>query len=1051
MGPIVGIVALVGTVYSAIQQRKAQKRAAAQARQAARDAAAISARVNPSGREVPLIYGRWGTYGTIAYVATGDNLPSLWVATVMGNLRPGKGLSNRRQYLLVQSILGVGPMSSVKHILIDDEHGLTDMDSKIYGTSAHHFWSNATAMASLYAKRFTQTGATDGRPGNTTGERTDNSKFTGFSYIDNFYFLNLDDPAYQALPEAFYICNGKGVPIITGAGKLQNSIVASDNAARVLLDYLVGSMGEIDYGPKIPFAEIDADSFRTAITVAGEVVQGAGNVDWNRGFPQAVNDNFKTKYDDYSDRMLGIGFSGINDSGLETWYGETISIIRYSFNGSIPTDKDYQATILQILESMPGAMFFRSLHAKWKLVLPDSTRSASAQSVGTITDDYLIGGLRIEYPDSSDKLNGLTGRYSNIQTDFAGESQYVHIEDGFAEDGNRDLLDTIDLIGCHNPYTAFARLRTEIMISRRVRYSFEMTARGYIYEPGDVIRLNSVRNAVDKYIRIESVGVNERLNIQIAGIEFEPSDYAFITGAKYTPEDQNTTLFSNPAPDVDVDFVTYGRKFQFRASVSAARGSRYDSLEFQKQQVIVNDPESPVQGYSFFAWGYLTTSGYWAFAYPQSAIPALRGNWIPGRRYETPLEVWSGNVQNSRATNWRARTIKDGVASAWGAETRIPIIVNTLDAELIVPEVSAVSATYVPAGTDPAKNDLEITVRAPETQPDSIHHYEAIAYKNRIMTSVDFDGNISKVLAITEAGASANYEAANPLRIGEEWSIAVRSAKINGVVGPYSTDQYVIVEDILQANNVTVEPTIEIVGAEVLKEGVAVWRWTVTIGRHIDNPIDFRIVWIHWKMANETVWKRFEPSKIFGAMPTEGNATIAVGQTSASFTFDQDRMGNSGAISIRARLSKYNAAANIAANVSRWGSADSNNQGAVLAATSSRVFASMIQGLLNNVQVVRVYVWIDRHADESSRTRAEVEMTWSSVAGSSFTRTIFGFGVWNVFAADLVDSTGQSVCFRMRYIDSAGNGLTAWTDYTCMDQPARSTLPTSPPTNDPTT
>ena len=1070
MGQVIGIIAFIGSVYTSIKQRKAQKRAAAQARQAARDSAAVQIRVNPSGSEVPLLYGRWGTYGITAYVASADNLPfvptRLDGTAFLGRLAGGgKGLNNRRQYLLAQTILGVAPMVSLKNIFLNDlsviathTQSLVRLpdDTKIWGQSTHLFTIGNTdtsvlSQTLLAAQRFTADSSYNGIPGNRSGERTSDSRFRGFSICDNYYHLNLDDPAFNGLPEAFFILEGKATYSISSDGRLSENIVehgVSNNAVWVLLDYLVGNahVPGLNYGPKIPFEQIDADSFRSAGAIADEVVLGSGNVDWNKGLPTQVNDNFKTKYDDYSDRIVALGFADINDSGLDTWYRENLNIRRYQYDGEVATNKDYQSAILQILESMPGAVFFRSLHAKWKIVLPDSSRSAETQSVMTITDDFLIGGVRVEYPDSSDKLNGLTGRFSNIQTDFAGDSQYVHIEDGFAEDGDRDLLDTIDLVGCNNPYTAFSRLRTEIMISRRIRFSFEMTARGYVLEPGDVIRLQSDSAGWDKYIRINSVGVNERLNILVNGIEFEPSDYAFITGPKYTPGQQNTSLFSNPAPDLQVEFITYGSQFQFLVAVDPARGANYDTLEFQKKSQDLEDDDST----GSWLFGYLTTSGFWAFVASQDDFPALRQTWIVGREYRTPLATWLGNANNSLPTQWRGRNVKSGIPSEWSAETRIGRIQTTLDADLPVPTISAAEISYAVAGDDPAQNELQITVNAPVTNITEIDHFEAFYEKNRVGTKQDFQGDISKVLAAAMGGLEVDFNEANPGRVGSEYAISLRSAKKNGVVGPYSSEEIVLIEPIDPSINITVVPAMEITGEEAFEEGIKIWRWTVTITRHVDNPSDFRIVWLHTKLVDETLWKRYQPSVEYGAAPggfndDNANAIINTGDSSVSFEVDVPRVFGGGAMSFRARLSKYDASPLLPANVSQWGSVNTANQ-SVLTAPETSIFA-VLRHPASGANV-NVYYWIDRASSESTMGRYEVEMIWSGTEPASTqnrnNQTLFG--EW-VLMGGVVNSQSQTICIRMRFVDASGVAITGWTPYTCLTQPLRSTLPSGVPNN----
>ena len=981
MGPVLGVVAFTASIYTAIKQRKAQRRAAEAARQAARDAAAVQVRNGPAASPIQVLYGRIGTYGIKAYVTTGDNLPLIGGTTTiegssntLGSLRPGSGQSRKRQYMLVQTILSVAELEQMMHVIVNDE-SIRDVDSKINGASVHLFHGNLPAAASSGAIKFTadEEYLVEGvdRSGNKKLERTANSKYSGLTYTDNYYYLNLDDPAFNSLPDAFYSLKGRKVQALTRISRSNpyqlQPTAFSANAVLVLFDYLTGGGASqtLKFGPQMPAGNIDLDSFGAAYELANDVVLGQSNADWKLALPAEVNRNFNSNYAKYSDRLTGLGFGSINDDGIRRWHSEDVQFLRYEYNGAIDTDTDYQSTIIKILSSMPGASLFRSLHNRWRLVLPNPFATAAAQSQMTIMDDVLIELPTIDYPDSADKLNTLTGKFHDLQTDFAGNSITVQLVDSLAEDAGTVLADTIDLHGCNNRYHAYSRLRTEILLSRRNRYKWTMTPAGYLLEPGDVVRLDSDAVAVDVYVRIDSVGVTDKLNIVVEGIEFMPSDYAFIAAPKKLPELQDHGLANVATPEMSVYYVTYGNDLSYWVTVTPAAGKRYDSLEFQRHTGRLSthpfDPNAPT-----WLWGYRNNSGYFDFVGDKTSIPSNAIAWIPGTAYQTVQEAYPANIvhgpsevelQNTSETRWQARAVRGSEVSNWTDEIHIIIpTTRTLDNSIPMPDVVLTSS--------PSKNTVARTVGvegniAAGGDWAGIDHFEVGYILNSAVGQPAAPNSESDNITIIDDNIELigdrtfthdiPYNSAGFL--GDQWAFTARAVKRNGVVGRWNTVKQPVFHDF--SDDLTLPgPVISGIVLELhpTHPDEAPPRWLLNGNVNRPAGTDNWLYWIEWRPTGNANWYRMTPlwryntqhrgvnqgTNIYPYYADMYHIVPARSSSGGLNSVEVERVPSGGSMDFRMRLTRegasatgYNGNLGAAANITRWSNAiTSGNQSA---------------------------------------------------------------------------------------------------------------------------
>ena len=163
----------------------------------------------------------------------------------------------------------------------------------------------------------------------------------------------------------------------------------------------------------------------------------------------------------------------------------------------------------------------------------------------------------MSYPDSTDKLNQLDVRYANINKDFAQDTLTFPADGSTAlttlltEDNQLSLRDTRDVIGVNTVYHAQSVASNIIAQSRREVYDFTTRPAGFIYEPGDVLRLVDDLAGIDVFVKILTTRVNEQLNVEMTAIRFDPDDYGWRI-QNIENVDDPTDLVSDPGAPASV-------------------------------------------------------------------------------------------------------------------------------------------------------------------------------------------------------------------------------------------------------------------------------------------------------------------------------------------------------------------------------------------------------------------------------------------------------------------------------------------------------------------
>ncbi len=540
MGISAVVAAVISLGASAYQGRQARKKA-----KRAREAA-LGQQVRPSNSAspVPIHYGYISTPGIRVWTETG---PTFNTTTYPGNLpRLGK-LSNpnnegaKNEYLCAQHVIGAGEISGVSEMWSDQ----LKPDTEYINGSSWGDWKFGEASSAA---------------GHFNSARN-NAKFTGLSYATTVHKLNREDPQYGGAPEVTFFIKGNKINTLSMAGNvvsLSANKTFSNNVSEVLLDYLTST----SYGLGWSLTDdIDLDSFYRAKVIADQVMQAQGTT--ANQIPSSVEFNATDKfpYNYFSESRNAWREAGDGDTYLEAYQsfglvGNTGSrpgwqdrrsvyqasdlssdMKRYEFNGVLSTDNTHRDNISSILQVVPGYSFFRSPTGKWKLVFPDSVTDEATQSVAVIDDSDLVRNISIEYPDSNERLNQLDIKFSNRNKEFADDSvSYPAVSTDTKSlyfqlqqlDQNKLLSEVIDLSGIVDEYHANAWASNTIFISRRPTYSFETRPKGFLYEPGDIIKLEDTAAGVDAFVKIIDTRVLANLNIQFTAVFFDKADYGWL-------------------------------------------------------------------------------------------------------------------------------------------------------------------------------------------------------------------------------------------------------------------------------------------------------------------------------------------------------------------------------------------------------------------------------------------------------------------------------------------------------------------------------------------
>ena len=495
---------IISIGIGAYQQRQARKRAR-RAREKFEANAGITARPESGGQAIPLAYGATAVNGILAYaqtrsIVTDDMVPDTW-----GALEAGEAKSYA--FLLAQYVLCAAGGITVRDIHVD---GIPYKDEQLAKVAAHAFHEGtAAAEATAFSE-----------------ERTDAEVFAKLAALTGVYKYDIDDPVFGGIPQVTVFIEGRKVKRVTPAVALSAAGTYSVNTVRVLMDFLMDPV----WGPGLKVGDLDLSSFRRGQGIADRIMQGAASDIWSNPYPSELNGLYGTSYRTWGDYFHALGLARESDSGVPGWHGAAAPVVRrYEFHGVLYNTENWGDTVEAILETMPGARLFRSLEGKYRLGIPDPLDNARALPI--ITDAELLAPPELEEPDSEIRLNSVVVRFANVLLDNAvdtlewpppGSALAAKL---LAEDGGVLLTETVTVEGVNNVSAAAAWSANYVLQSRRPTAKWTMTRLGFIYEPGDLVRLRSDRQGIDIDVVVQRVSSTRTWEAQLEGQQYHPADY----------------------------------------------------------------------------------------------------------------------------------------------------------------------------------------------------------------------------------------------------------------------------------------------------------------------------------------------------------------------------------------------------------------------------------------------------------------------------------------------------------------------------------------------
>ena len=491
--------------------------------------------IDDSGANIPITYGTTVVRGLQCYIQIGNGITQAQTDALNASGLKFGGLERRddedkREYLIQQWVLSVGGTRGIKTALINgtpversqDEDGYSGLivgESKPDGGVSA--FGVSLASSDLYP-----------------AEIDANSKFTGLAYATTLAWNRRGSrPRWGGPPIVEYIQEGRAVlqPSADGTGTFSNAVpdaMPANNLVACVYDYLVSA----PTGPKLDAAtRIDAASFGAGWRVAQRVVQGTDTATDDQN-----DSDERTRYQDWITAQgiggVGVmaGVSGLRNTSWDTSLA-TRDLLRYEFNGSIPSDTSWQEAIVDyLLSGAPGVTVWLGRDGRYRVAVVNSQVPRADQVTLDLTAQNIeLDSLRRIFPNLKTRLNTAAVQYSDREQTMVRDvlvwpprtsDDYT---DYIAEDG-RELGTTIDSRGITSRYHAAALARTAVRLSRRPVWELEIVGRDALSaHPGMICTLTHDDAPAGTFVRLERVKGTGRQSVQCTAREFYRSDFAW--------------------------------------------------------------------------------------------------------------------------------------------------------------------------------------------------------------------------------------------------------------------------------------------------------------------------------------------------------------------------------------------------------------------------------------------------------------------------------------------------------------------------------------------
>ena len=489
----------------------------------------VTTRGNQSNRPIPVCYGQSWTKGLENPLKTNKAFSKDKTFPGFGRVRITDADSNigtsvlpagshtEQRYAVSEYTISVGENDRMVDCFIDGVPITTEKYKNTYFLT----WANYTNINSL--RNLIRLGRNN--------ERGDNLRATGLCVAAGIFYLDItlgtteetkdQRPPYQNQPDLDFFLLGRKIRTLdTQLNARSNARVYSNQSVDVLYDYLTDK----DFGPGLVVDEdIDLASFVSARDP--RLISELGD------YPSELNTIQGTRFSTWAEYWNTVT-TPLAIQRLQ--YGDVYSTLtRHQFNGNPTTQRKWMDTVDIFTETIPGSFPFRDNKSQYRLSVVDFQTPAELQSVMTIDESLLVKPAVESALDADQRVNRFTCKYADIELDLAGNTLEFPRPGSLldlqlqAADGNRVFRRQEQLEGINNIYQARSFAATEILISRRRTYSWQMNIVGMWLEPGDIIRLIDPLQNIDSYVRIEEKNPPEDdLTFKFSGVEFYHLDYA---------------------------------------------------------------------------------------------------------------------------------------------------------------------------------------------------------------------------------------------------------------------------------------------------------------------------------------------------------------------------------------------------------------------------------------------------------------------------------------------------------------------------------------------
>ena len=472
------IIKIAISAFSYMQQRKAQKKAAAQAR-----AARSNVLINKNSNSDPIypLYGRQRMGGTRVLIESTD----------------GAGDIDKTTHLNMVLVLCEGEIDTIEqlwfndHVVWDVATGGTLVANGDGGYTLTGGWTSSVDRKyadgdmtfNWYPGSLTQTTDSATQTSVGAGIWSNQHTLTGVSYLAFTMIANGEVFGGQ-MPTITATMTGKKMldvsQLVAGQTTPANFVTGADqNPADVMYDYLTSRY----YGKGL-----DRDQ----------------NGNWVAGLHIDL-DSFKQARIDCEQARSNIG---------------------YNINGFIQTEKQLFDNIGEIMEVCNGIILF--VRGKYHFRIRKKNEQVGMPSSAIFTTENIIGDIALEMPSKSQKLNKATGVFNNPVTKY-NDDMVIFKNDAYTVQDNGSVLETNQDYTLITDQALVLDLITQLVDQSRANFGVKFTAAhtALLLKSGDIIEIRHDEFAwgikpdqTQRFWRVQELTLTEDNNVDIIATQY---------------------------------------------------------------------------------------------------------------------------------------------------------------------------------------------------------------------------------------------------------------------------------------------------------------------------------------------------------------------------------------------------------------------------------------------------------------------------------------------------------------------------------------------------